>query len=52
MCKFCSKPFDDGRKLGGHVSRAHKESIPQKKMERANRRRGRVNKRYESESEE
>lgn len=25
VCKFCGKEFDDGRKLGGHVSRAHKE---------------------------
>jgi hypothetical protein len=24
-CKICCKVFDDGRKLGGHVSRAHKE---------------------------
>lgn len=24
-CKVCNKVFDDGRKLGGHVSRAHKE---------------------------
>jgi hypothetical protein len=24
-CKVCLKVFDDGRKLGGHVSRAHKE---------------------------
>lgn len=24
-CKICFKVFDDGRKLGGHVSRAHKE---------------------------
>lgn len=23
-CKVCGKIFDDGRKLGGHVSRAHK----------------------------
>lgn len=24
-CKFCNKSFDEGRKLGGHVSRAHKK---------------------------
>ena len=24
LCKFCDKLFNDGRKLGGHVSRAHK----------------------------
>ncbi len=23
-CKLCSATFNDGRKLGGHVSRAHK----------------------------
>jgi hypothetical protein len=22
-CKFCLKAFDDGRKLGGHISRTH-----------------------------
>jgi hypothetical protein len=22
-CKFCGKEFNDGRKLGGHISRAH-----------------------------
>jgi hypothetical protein len=26
VCKTCYKAFDDGRKLGGHVSRAHKDS--------------------------
>lgn len=26
ICKTCYKAFDDGRKLGGHVSRAHKDS--------------------------
>jgi hypothetical protein len=26
-CKICLKTFDDGRKLGGHVSRAHKDMI-------------------------
>lgn len=25
QCKICKKEFDDGRKLGGHVSRAHKD---------------------------
>lgn len=24
VCKVCGKEFDEGRKLGGHVSRAHK----------------------------
>lgn len=24
VCKICNREFDDGRKLGGHVSRAHK----------------------------
>lgn len=24
QCKICNKYFDEGRKLGGHVSRAHK----------------------------
>ena len=24
-CPVCGKEFDDGRKLGGHVSRAHKQ---------------------------
>jgi hypothetical protein len=24
QCKICFKEFDEGRKLGGHVSRAHK----------------------------
>jgi hypothetical protein len=24
VCKTCGKEFDEGRKLGGHVSRAHK----------------------------
>jgi len=24
-CRICNKHFDDGRKLGGHVSRAHKD---------------------------
>ena len=24
-CKICGKDFNDGRKLGGHVSRAHKK---------------------------
>jgi len=24
-CRVCGKHFDDGRKLGGHVSRAHKD---------------------------
>lgn len=24
VCKTCGRKFDDGRKLGGHVSRAHK----------------------------
>jgi hypothetical protein len=24
QCKYCLKAFDDGRKLGGHVSRVHK----------------------------
>ena len=23
-CKYCFKTFDDGRKLGGHVSKSHK----------------------------
>jgi hypothetical protein len=22
-CEYCEKEFDDGRKLGGHVSKAH-----------------------------
>lgn len=26
VCKFCGREFDEGRKLGGHVSRAHKGS--------------------------
>lgn len=26
VCKVCGKEFNDGRKLGGHVSRAHKGS--------------------------
>jgi hypothetical protein len=26
-CKICNKRFDDGRKLGGHVSRAHKDRL-------------------------
>jgi DNA-directed RNA polymerase subunit M/transcription elongation factor TFIIS len=26
VCKVCGKEFDEGRKLGGHVSRAHKGS--------------------------
>lgn len=26
ICKVCGREFDEGRKLGGHVSRAHKES--------------------------
>ena len=25
QCKICFKVFDEGRKLGGHVSRAHKK---------------------------
>jgi hypothetical protein len=25
QCRFCGKIFNEGRKLGGHVSRAHKE---------------------------
>ena len=25
VCKICGRKFDDGRKLGGHVSRAHKD---------------------------
>lgn len=24
VCRICGKEFDEGRKLGGHVSRAHK----------------------------
>jgi len=24
-CKFCFKAYDDGRKLGGHVSRVHQD---------------------------
>lgn len=27
MCKICLKKFNDGRKLGGHVSRAHKYEV-------------------------
>ena len=23
VCKFCTKEFNDGRKLGGHISRVH-----------------------------
>lgn len=26
VCKLCGREFDEGRKLGGHVSRAHKGS--------------------------
>ena len=26
VCKVCGRDFDEGRKLGGHVSRAHKGS--------------------------
>lgn len=26
VCKVCGKEFNEGRKLGGHVSRAHKGS--------------------------
>jgi hypothetical protein len=26
-CKVCKKVFNDGRKLGGHVSRAHKGEV-------------------------
>lgn len=26
VCKVCGREFDEGRKLGGHVSRAHKGS--------------------------
>ena len=26
-CKFCFKVFSEGRQLGGHVSRAHKNII-------------------------
>lgn len=26
-CRVCGKLFDDGRKLGGHVSRAHKGKV-------------------------
>lgn len=22
-CKYCDRKYDDGRKLGGHISRAH-----------------------------
>lgn len=29
QCKVCGKKFDDGRKLGGHVSRAHKPQTNQ-----------------------
>ena len=28
-CKICKKKFNDGRKLGGHVSRAHKGEVGQ-----------------------
>jgi hypothetical protein len=24
-CDICEKSFDDGRKLGGHISKAHKK---------------------------
>lgn len=33
-CEYCHREFDDGRKLGGHISKAHlkekssKKSIP------------------------
>ena len=27
VCKICGRKFDDGRKLGGHVSRAHKDGV-------------------------
>lgn len=30
-CKICDRVFDDGRKLGGHISRAHKASPKKKK---------------------
>lgn len=23
VCKYCNKEFNDGRKLGGHISRSH-----------------------------
>ena len=31
-CKICDQKFDDGRKLGGHVSRAHKELAKKKEI--------------------
>lgn len=33
LCKICNKSFDDGRKLGGHVSRAHKNPMSEEKMD-------------------
>ena len=27
-CEICQKSFDDGRKLGGHISKAHKKPKP------------------------
>ena len=31
-CRFCKKKFNDGRKLGGHVSRSHKNEIKENDM--------------------
>lgn len=31
-CDYCDKEFDDGRKLGGHVSKAHLKDQSSKKI--------------------
>lgn len=31
-CEYCGKEFDDGRKLGGHVSKAHLKEHSAKKL--------------------
>lgn len=32
-CSYCNKEFNDGRKLGGHISRAHKHLTSKVKIE-------------------
>ena len=53
MCKVCSIEFDDGRKLGGHVSRAHKPLKKQETPGKGKKRgiRGKGRRRYEDDSD-
>ena len=35
-CDYCGRMFDDGRKKGGHVARAHREEMLESKMKMKN----------------